>query len=75
MIDPHGGEWLMIDEVLERLPHLRRDLLWQWASRGVVGTYRIDRRLWFFMPDVLDREAAARAAGFRRGRRQASKAP
>lgn len=73
MIDPRGGEWLTMAEVRERLPHLSEALLWKWSSRGVVQTEKVSRRLWFFMPDVLDAEAAARAAGFKRGRRPAAR--
>lgn len=69
MIDLRGEEWLPIDELLERVPGVTRQVLWLWSSRGVVRSHKVGRRLWLSVDDVLDRERDARVAGWRPGRR------
>lgn len=73
MIDPDGGEWMTIDQVRERLPHLKATLIRKWVSRGDVAAVTVQRRIWVRWPDVLDQEAAARRNGWRKGRRAATR--
>ena len=70
--DPSGVEWVTPAEALERLaPRLRRPTLDSWVHRGKVRRVRVGRQAWVAWPDVLEHEAAATLAGWKRGRHAA----
>ena len=75
MIGPDGTEWMRPIEVLELVPGLKRSTLDSWVSRGKVRRIYADpatRRLPVVaLPDVLEHEAAATLAGWKRGRHAA----
>lgn len=75
VVGPDGAEWVRVVEVLERVPGLSGSTLRSWlrarppATRPRVRSRRVGRQVWVAWPDVLEVEAAAELAGWRRGRR------
>lgn len=78
MIGPDGSEWVRAIEVLERVPGLSGNTLRSWlrarppATRPRVRSIRVGRQVWVAWSDVLEVEAAAHLAGWKRGRHAAS---
>lgn len=68
MIGPDGVEWITATECLERVPGLNRSTLDSWTHRGRVRRQRVGRQVWVVWVDVLEAEAAAHLAGWKRCR-------
>ena len=67
---PDWTEWVTAAEVRGRMPHLSGRTLQSWRRRKRVRSLRAAGRVWVAWPDVLEQEAAAHLAGWRRGRRR-----
>lgn len=61
MIDTDGVEWLPIDQAATRT-RIPRGTISSWRARGKVAGYRIGRRWWVNVPDVLRAEHDTRGA-------------
>lgn len=68
MTGPDGSEWVTVAECLEMVPGLAYRTLQSWWSRGRVRHRRVGRQVWVVWGDVLEVEAAAHLAGWKRGR-------
>ena len=67
VVGPDGTEWIPAVVALDRVPGLNRATLDSWIHRGRVRHQRVGRQSWVAWPDVLEVEAAANLAGWRRG--------
>ncbi|MDU0348302.1 hypothetical protein [Actinomyces sp. MRS3W] len=67
VVGPDGTEWVSAVTALDRVPGLSGWTLWSWIRREQVRSRRVGRQVWVAWPDVLEVEAAAHLAGWRRG--------
>ncbi|WP_136191992.1 hypothetical protein [Actinomyces procaprae] len=64
---PDGTEWIPAVTALDRVPGLSYRTLQSWWQRGRVRSQRVGRQVWVAWEDVLQVEAAAHLAEWKRG--------
>ncbi|SPT53786.1 Uncharacterised protein [Actinomyces bovis] len=73
LTDAEGTEWVTATQCLELVPGLGYRTLQSWWRRQMVRHRRVGRQVWVAWPDVLEIEAAAHLAGWKRGRHAAKR--